>query len=175
MNWDAIGAIGELSGAAATLIMLVYLSVQVRHARDATQSASELEASRLITQINQQIVNDSNLRRIFDLIADNNEDELSEDDVSRYIWLVATFGHAAEGVWIQFEKGLISEKVWEKWERSFSTNLNSPLIRYWWSEARISYSPEFHEHFDVLLRQSDNVKFPSSKSISSAAKAERDV
>ena len=168
MNWEAIGAIGEVSAAVATLAMLVYLSVQVRHARDATQSASELEASKLITQINQHITDDSDLRRIFDLVADDHEEEMSVEDVSHYLWLVATFAHAAEGVWLQFEKGLISKKVWEKWERSFGTNLNSPIIRSWWSQARISFSTEFYDHFDVLLQQSNNTKFPSSKKIASA-------
>jgi hypothetical protein len=30
MNWDALGALGELVGAAAVLATLVYLSIQVR-------------------------------------------------------------------------------------------------------------------------------------------------
>jgi len=33
MNWDAIGAIGEMVGAVAVIITLVYLAVQVRQAR----------------------------------------------------------------------------------------------------------------------------------------------
>ena len=31
MNWDAISAIGEATGAIAVLLTLVYLSIQVRH------------------------------------------------------------------------------------------------------------------------------------------------
>ena len=33
MNWDAIGAIGEILGAVAVVVTLTYLAVQVRHAR----------------------------------------------------------------------------------------------------------------------------------------------
>ena len=33
MNWDAVGAIGEVAGAFAVVITLVYLAIQVRHAR----------------------------------------------------------------------------------------------------------------------------------------------
>jgi hypothetical protein len=33
MNWDAIGAIGELVGASAVVVTLVYLAVQVKHGR----------------------------------------------------------------------------------------------------------------------------------------------
>ena len=38
MNWDAIGAIAELLGAAAVLITLIYLAVQIRHVREQNQS-----------------------------------------------------------------------------------------------------------------------------------------
>ena len=32
MNWDALGAIGEIAGAAAVLVTLFYLALQVKHA-----------------------------------------------------------------------------------------------------------------------------------------------
>jgi hypothetical protein len=35
MDWDAIGAIGEILGAAAVVATLAYLGVQVRYAKDA--------------------------------------------------------------------------------------------------------------------------------------------
>ncbi len=42
MNWDAIGAVGELLGSIAVLVTLAYLAVQVRHA--------QLEARRAVSQ-----------------------------------------------------------------------------------------------------------------------------
>ena len=30
MNWEAIGAVGELAGSSAVLIILIYLAVQIR-------------------------------------------------------------------------------------------------------------------------------------------------
>jgi len=44
MDWEAIGAVGESLGAVAVLVTLVYLSVQVRHAR--TQAKRALSQSR---------------------------------------------------------------------------------------------------------------------------------
>ncbi len=49
MNWEAVGASGELLGAAAVLITLAYLAAQVRHARqDIRRSArhSRVQAAR---------------------------------------------------------------------------------------------------------------------------------
>ena len=47
MNWEAIGALGELIGASAVVITLVYLARQVRHAsEEAAQLASQHEDER---------------------------------------------------------------------------------------------------------------------------------
>ena len=37
MNWDAIGAVGEIVGALAVVVTLIYLAVQTRHSAAATQ------------------------------------------------------------------------------------------------------------------------------------------
>jgi len=39
VNWDAVGAIGEIVGAAVVFVTLVYLAVQVRHARSEARRA----------------------------------------------------------------------------------------------------------------------------------------
>lgn len=46
MNWEAIGAVGEIIGAIAVGVTLVYLAVQVRRSTAATQTATvQLAAS----------------------------------------------------------------------------------------------------------------------------------
>ena len=45
MNWDAIGALGELVGATAVLVTLIYLAIQIRQARK-TQLAESIRATR---------------------------------------------------------------------------------------------------------------------------------
>jgi hypothetical protein len=51
VNWDAIGAVGELLGSIAVLVTLVYLAIQVRHARaEASRALSQgrMEANRAL-------------------------------------------------------------------------------------------------------------------------------
>ena len=47
MNWDAIGAVGEIVGALAVLITLAYLAVQVRHSRDLLEENRKLALSQV--------------------------------------------------------------------------------------------------------------------------------
>jgi hypothetical protein len=51
MNWDAVGAIGEVLGSIAVFATLGYLAIQVRHARSETAlalSQGRLEANRAL-------------------------------------------------------------------------------------------------------------------------------
>ena len=52
MNWEAIGAVAEMLGSLAVLVTLIYLAVQVRHAREdvrrsVRQSRAEVSRERL--------------------------------------------------------------------------------------------------------------------------------
>ena len=42
MNWEAIGAVGEILGAAAVVATLAYLAIQVRHAKDTAADVNRL-------------------------------------------------------------------------------------------------------------------------------------
>ena len=44
MNWEAIGAIGEIVGATAVFVTLVYLAVQIRQNTKAQRNRARLEA-----------------------------------------------------------------------------------------------------------------------------------
>ena len=62
MNWEAIGAIGELVGAAAVIVTLIYLASQVRYARNATLDQNRLTRSSAIREIILATANNDSLR-----------------------------------------------------------------------------------------------------------------
>jgi hypothetical protein len=63
MNWEAIGAIGEILGALAVVITLVYLASQVRHAKDASADANRLERSKGVRDMIMACALNSDLRK----------------------------------------------------------------------------------------------------------------
>lgn len=48
MNWEAVGAIGEIVGAAAVVVTLVFLAAQIRLSARATQESNKLERAAAI-------------------------------------------------------------------------------------------------------------------------------
>ena len=55
LNWEAIGALGEIVGAVAVIATLVYLAIQIRQVINSVQGATELEAAKLFSDYHAQI------------------------------------------------------------------------------------------------------------------------
>ena len=51
MNWDAIGAIGEITGALAVVLTLGYFGIQIRAAREAAADTNRFHRSNGVREI----------------------------------------------------------------------------------------------------------------------------
>ena len=65
MNWDAVGAIGEIIGAAMVLVTLVYLSQQIRQSNKIATASSEISIRGNFGSINAAIYEDAEMAEIF--------------------------------------------------------------------------------------------------------------
>ncbi len=150
MNWEAIGAIGEMLAATATVAMLVYLSIQVKHAKEATQSSSEIEAAGILAQLTENISQNREMMRVWDL-ALQGSDALSDEDKLQYLWSISAYGNAAEGVFHQFKKGMISKETWAVWERGFTMHIGTEIGMAWWKSEAAPYSQSFRHHMTEIV------------------------
>jgi hypothetical protein len=125
LNWDAIGAAGEILGAGAVLITLVYLARQVSH----TQISSQLDASerllRGFDEINRTVVTDSSLRDVL-----VKEGELSPAESLQ----LYQFGVLYCNIWMSaqtgYEIGQISKTLYEEAARDVKIELERfPKLR----------------------------------------------
>jgi hypothetical protein len=56
MNWDGIGAVGEVIGALAVLITLIYLATQIRQSNRIGVTASEAQFRMMAQTVNRSII-----------------------------------------------------------------------------------------------------------------------
>jgi hypothetical protein len=152
MTWDAIGALGEWAGALAVIATLIYLAIQIRQNSENLRTNAELEASRQFTLIVSRVSADPNMKRIWDEVAD--QKDLSLDDQRDYSWLLAEFFHAAEGVYVQYAKGLLSADIWGVYERMMVGLLQHDTAHNWWHEVAAPFSDGFRDHVETLKSQS---------------------
>ena len=77
MDWDAVGAMGELLGAGAVLASLIYLGVQIRGNSRSTRTATEVEAGKASAEWMRQWADDDELLEVWDRVARGDEDRKS--------------------------------------------------------------------------------------------------
>ena len=65
MNWDALGAIAELLGAAGVIITLTYLALQIRRSNALSLAESQRFSNHAATPAVVAIAQDADLARLF--------------------------------------------------------------------------------------------------------------
>ena len=130
MNWDAVGAIGEVAGAIGVIATLIYLSVQIRQNTRAMRGATldsiterkqfELRWSSDISQAwRKSIIAPSSL-------TDDESWQITE-------WMTAAFV-ARQNEYFQFKQGLIDAEAWKQSEKVIQMALSSEWGQAWWRE-----------------------------------------
>lgn len=111
MNWQAIGAIGEVVGAAAVFISLLYLAWQIRNSRRSDQILAAAGAASAIRDWIGQIVRDETL---YDLYRRGLMDyeSLSRPEKGRYSLLLFQLFRAGETAWTQMQMGVGDPGYW---------------------------------------------------------------
>jgi hypothetical protein len=115
MNWEAIGAVGEVVGAAAVFTSLVYLATQIRNSKRSDQiNASSLAAAAVDNWLG-QIVRDSELNDLY-MRALSDFQSLSGEEKNRFALLVIQLLRALETVWRFYRSGAIEPDYWASFE-----------------------------------------------------------
>ena len=149
MNWEALGAIGEIVGAVAVILTLGFLALQIRQnsrtvkataAQSVLQSLSEaLRAaaeSRVLTRVMMQGLTDF--------------DKLDEtDEWQFFLWLFAWF-RLVEQAYQHYAMGNIEEGTWAGQVAHLKGNLANPAVARFWAVRRSAFSQEFQQFVDSL-------------------------
>ena len=108
MNWEAIGAVGEVAGAVAVVLTLVYLSKQIRHSTEVSKVSSYHEA---VTQLVAS-VNDPDFAS-FQYKYSINEPLTPEQEIKANI-LATLFIYSHEILLHLYQQGQVDETLWNK-------------------------------------------------------------
>ncbi len=124
MNWDAIGAIGEILGAIAVLGTLIYLAAQIRQNTAAVTTATYESMVSGITDINLVVVGNAEVTSILNRGA-RDPHSLDDDEAYRYTTLMRCWAHQ----WLKqlrlFEGGALGVRDWEKLAQEAAQALSS--------------------------------------------------
>ena len=147
MNWDAIGAIGEMIGAGAVVVSIVYLSIQIRANTRATRGSASYDAAHSWAQTNELLFQtpDATLANARHWLDDEVRGCLSTDEESRIEVLWRSMYQKLEGQYFLYKYGLLDAELWEYRRRVGRAMLQQAYPRAWWERAiKIGeFSPQF--------------------------------
>ena len=83
MNWEAIGAVGEIVGALAVVGTLAYLATQIKYARLAASDASRQNRAQGVLDLESIYLNNSEFRSAWDKAEGVEADEIAADIAGR--------------------------------------------------------------------------------------------
>ena len=141
MNWEAIGAVGEVVGAAGVIITLAYLASQIRQNNRSQRLAASSSLEHDVTQIRLALATDPDLLRILKTGL-REPAALSETEVARFSMICVLFFQVAS---FAFENERDGFHYWSSMGYVLSSYSGQPGFRQWWSEwgGRRAFSPEF--------------------------------
>jgi hypothetical protein len=148
MNWDAIGAIGEILGALAVLVTLFYLALQVRHHTRATKRTAFQELMNYYGSISDYLSTPEGA----ELIGKSRHglENLDETDRIRILNLTGKqFAHL-QNVLQQRTEGFIDESQWIQLSSISVAIMSSQSSRAVWELTKERYSVEFQEWIEGI-------------------------
>lgn len=163
MNWDAVGAIAELVGAAGVIATLGYLAVQVRQNTISTRTSSYQAVVEAISDWSRAVGLTPGAAVLYTKGGQDLE-SLSSEERAQYNFIQTSLYRNFENIFYQHEQGAIDDVVWEGWSVRIRNNFALVGTRAWWAIARLVYSAPFRRFFEEnpIERESAQLLRPDS-------------
>lgn len=140
MNWEAIGAMGEIGGAIAVVVTLVYLIRQIRQSTEATRVAAYHHAQEPLWSISAAIATDPGLAEVWTRASAEGIDSLAPRDRLQLEMALTSLYFGLESLLAHHEKGLVDPELWKNFFENNVQALDTPLGREYLASRRGSLS-----------------------------------
>jgi hypothetical protein len=140
MNWDALGAIGEIAGALAVVITLLFLSKQLRDTSKQLILNSTNDANKLYSDAFWPIYNNEYNLRIW-VTGLRKPEELSEDELEVFKLFMTRLMAVFDSVVEHNEQGIFSEDRFRSYAQFTLQFLDSPGGRMWQESGQFKFTP----------------------------------
>lgn len=168
MDWQAISSIAEVIGAAAVVISLIYVAIQVRLTTEQNRAAMEQAiADRLNEAL--MVASSSDLGLIVHRGMSEFSD-LNEAEKSRFVFYMAGWFRSFEQAHRQYLRGFMNAEVWSGYEEYLRMTLESDAIREYWDARQNFYNQNFCQLMKKLM--SDNSTSVPTKPVETTSRDE---
>lgn len=152
MNWDAIGAIGEIVGAAVVFISLIYLATQIRHSSKSMRSQNLNAQTQQLLAVQHLQVEPTLQQPLLRCYIENSEElgPLEAGAIESYLFSML---YVARNQFLHEKAGLDSD--WSAISKRIPGYFSAKWPKEWWDQwGRRLFEAEFVEEIDLIIARS---------------------
>ena len=149
-NLESLASLGEVVGAIAVVVSLLYLAVQVRQ----NTRAQRLEnASRILdrTASMQGALSRDPATSILFSKGVSDPSELTPQERIQFTWAMYEFFGALEFMFLAAKENSIPDEIWQRWSLAAAWWLTFPGVRAWWDVRPIPFADSFSSYIGSLI------------------------
>ena len=162
MNWEAIGAIGEIIGAIAVVVTLAYLAVQVRNSTRVARSATRQAIAETAMEHGTHLVSDRDLMTA--LLRDFKGQDQDEVDRARLMAHNYITMRHYENILYQHRAGMIERDEWHGFRQNLKAVLEWGSMREFWKNEGHYYSDAFRAEVSAIQSEQSEISDAPSHS-----------
>ena len=149
MDWSVVAAWGEVAGAAAVVVSLLYLSAQVKQSTKVAKAGAQEDLAAAFRAFSAPVASDPELYRIFHQGVEEFE-TLEGSERGRFVHMAYQFGKLFESAHYHYTRGLLDEGSWVGWRTVIGHYFHAPGWQKYWELRSDIYSPEFREFVETI-------------------------
>lgn len=155
MNWEMVGAIGEIVGAAAVVVSLLYVARQLRESGRQARLTSMQALYGQLQAVGALTASDPQVARIFVEGLEGGMASLDKHEAVQFGQLNIHVFKAYEEAFQYMKEGIIEESRLRGFERSLLGVVTQRGWQEWWASYRPLFDPEFQVYLDGQIEGLD--------------------
>ena len=149
MNWEAIGALGEIIGAGAVVVSLIYLAVQIRGQSSEARTAGMHAVSQ---GFRDGIGSLAEIPHVAKIWIKGNEDfaSLTDEELVQMFAVAQCNFRVWEEAFRLYRNGRLDNDIWEGITKQYASFLAHQGFKHVWKFRRAYYCQKFRDFVDNL-------------------------
>lgn len=158
MNLTDLANIGQVIGAIAVVISLIYVALQIRQNTNAVRAATAQSVHEHFANWYTTFASDPSLSGV---VVNGLKDygSLSETDRARLVAIFMAFLSYSQNAFLKWRQGLLAPSLWLGWEQVIMNLVCAPGGKAFWKERSYLFGEEFRRYVeDDLLKRTPHPK-----------------
>ena len=153
MNLTDLANIGQVIGAIAVVISLIYVALQIRQNTNAVRAATVQSVHEHFANWYNFFASDASLSQIA-IRGLKDYGCLSEMDKARFVAMFMAFLSYSQNAFLKWRQGLLAPSLWLGWEQVIMNLVCSPGGKGLWKERSYLFGEEFRRYVeDDLMKR----------------------